>query len=206
MPLEAFLEDIRKSQLIRLPGTAVYLTRRDQEAPPMLKRLVDELHAVHERGILLTVVTENVPRVRSADRIEILNLPDGFWRITLHYGFMQVPNIPVALRLCDYHGLSLDPDKAVFFQGYESVLLSGLCAGATLLAGTALLRHGPQCRPGDGHLQHSAGSADHDRAAGGRAARRLGQALSGGLEALSGRGSPRAGSRCADGCHRGPRD
>ena len=120
VPLEAFLEDIRKSQLIRLPGTAVYLTRRDQEAPPMLKRLVDELHAVHERGILLTVVTENVPRVRSADRIEILNLPDGFWRITLHYGFMQVPNIPVALRLCDYHGLSLDPDKAVFFQGYEA--------------------------------------------------------------------------------------
>ncbi len=120
VPLDAFLREIRDKGMIRLPGTAVYLTRRDQETPPMLKRLVDELHAVHERGILLTVVTENVPRCRSADRIELESLPDGFWRITLHYGFMQVPNIPVALRLCDYHGLSLDPDKAVFFQGYES--------------------------------------------------------------------------------------
>ena len=120
VPLKTFLEGIRKDGLIRLPGTAVYLTRRYQEAPPMLKRLVDELHAVHERGILLTVVTENVPRVRSAGRIELLELPDGFWRITLRYGFMQVPNIPVALRLCDYHGLSLAPDEAVFFQGYET--------------------------------------------------------------------------------------
>ncbi len=63
-----------------------------------------------------------MPRVASPERVEIEELPLGFHRLVLHYGFMQSPNVPVGLRFSERLGLSVDPDTATFFLGHEEVI------------------------------------------------------------------------------------
>jgi KUP system potassium uptake protein len=76
----------------------------------------------NEKAILLTVVTEEVPRVPAAERIEFDSLGQGIFRTVVHYGFMQTPNIPAALRLCERVGLKLDLDEATYYLGSETLI------------------------------------------------------------------------------------
>jgi len=63
---------------------------------------------LHERIVLITIQIEDAPRVASAERAEIEALPLGFHRVVIQYGFMQNPNVPVALRFCERLGLDAD--------------------------------------------------------------------------------------------------
>ena len=51
-----------------------------------------------ETVIALTVKFEDIPRVVPRERIELAKLNEGFWQIIVHLGFVQVPDIPAALR------------------------------------------------------------------------------------------------------------
>ena len=116
-PVEVFLDQIAKEPPIRMPGDAIYLTGRVKGAPPMLVRQLERDHVLRERVILLTIVTEEVPRVPASQRLEIEPLEQGFVRIAVHYGFMQNPNLPAALRLCERFGLELDLDQVIYCPG-----------------------------------------------------------------------------------------
>jgi KUP system potassium uptake protein len=121
-PIEAFLKQIAASPPRRVPGTAIYLTSSTKSAPLLLTYMLEHNQVLHERIVLLTVVIEDVPRVPSAKRIKLIELKDGFYRIVLHYGFMQSPNVPVALRFCEMLGLQIDPDTATFVLGHEDII------------------------------------------------------------------------------------
>jgi KUP system potassium uptake protein len=123
-PLTAFFARIKAAPPMRFPGTAIYLTASLDYTPQVLLNEMNHAPALHERIIFVTVKIEDVPRVPSADRATILNLAPGFYRIILRYGFMQNPNLPVALRFCDVLGLSIDPDKSTFYVGRDTLLTS----------------------------------------------------------------------------------
>jgi KUP system potassium uptake protein len=106
----------------RISGTAVFMTSSGSETPPLLLHHLEHNQVLHERVILVTVFTEDAPRVPSAERLELEKLGLGFYRIAVHYGFMQAPNVPVALRLCEKLGLDIDPDQVTFFLGHEEVI------------------------------------------------------------------------------------
>ena len=88
---------------------------------------------LHERVILLTVVTSDVPYVPTEDRALLEPIGQGFFRLTLRYGFMQEPDVPAALAAVASPDFPIDLDQTTFFLGVETLL-------ATKRPGMALWR------------------------------------------------------------------
>ncbi len=120
-PLAEFIDSLRDDRVTRVPGTAVFLISHGYwpNTPPVLAHHLAHVHSMHERVILMTVVTDRVPRVPATARLEVERLRSGFFRVVAHYGFMQTPHIPVALRLCEEQNLipALAVEEIVYFVG-----------------------------------------------------------------------------------------
>ncbi len=123
-PLDEFFKRMTASPPQRVPGTAIFMTSSTSETPLLMTHTLEHNQVLHERVILVTVLIDDVPRVPSAERVALEKLELGFHRVVLHYGFMQSPNVPVALRFCERLGLDIDPDLTTFFLGHEEVIPS----------------------------------------------------------------------------------
>ncbi len=123
--LDTFLDELSAKMPHRVDGTAVFMTSSAGFAPPVLLHHLRHNRVLHERVILLTVRTENVPEVPAKDRVEIRELPHGFWAVTARYGFVQMPNVPDIARACTENGLALAMDDATFYLGRETLLPTG---------------------------------------------------------------------------------
>ena len=121
-PLEEFLGEIAAEPPLRLPGTAVFMIRRLSGTPPMLAHHLKHHKVLHEQVVLLTVVTEPVPRIPAAERLKVVKLDQGFFRVTVRYGFMQSPNVPVALRECEQYDLLIDADSITYYMARETLI------------------------------------------------------------------------------------
>jgi KUP system potassium uptake protein len=97
-PIEAFWNEMHCASLPRVPGAAVYMTSRGDRVPASLKLNVKHNKCLHETVVLLTVITERVPRVLRSKRVVSETLDHGFVRVTLRYGFAESPNVPRTLR------------------------------------------------------------------------------------------------------------
>ncbi|MEO8280437.1 MAG: KUP/HAK/KT family potassium transporter [Ideonella sp.] len=109
--LETLIGRVKGEQIPRVPGTAVFMAGRFDHAPPSLPKLIRHSGVVYEQVIVLRVVFEPVPTTQRSERMEFTAVGDGFYRIVLHYGFMQTPNIPSELPHCAERGLALDLDE-----------------------------------------------------------------------------------------------
>ena len=121
-PFDRFFAKLKEDKPIRIPGTAVFLMADLPGTPPMLPHHLEHNCVLHEQVLLLTVVTEDVPRVAAADRLKFEELEQGFWRVYVHYGFMQMPNIPVVLRFAEELGLKIDLNHLTYYLGRESLI------------------------------------------------------------------------------------
>ncbi len=123
-PLAEFVAGLaRAGGPARVPGTAVFLTSSSTEAPPVLTHHVKHNRALHEHVVLLTVLTERVPRVALTRRVEVTKLEGGFLRVVIRSGFMQDTDVPMLLRhAVDSHGLALDIGEATYYLGRETFL------------------------------------------------------------------------------------
>ncbi len=123
VPVEAVQKRIKEDQLPRVPGTAVFLTAQPQGVPMILVRHIEHNQVLHERVVLTTVEMEKVPRVSWKERVEVKELGDGLWRMILHYGFMEDPNIPAVLRR-EKEKLDLDLEKVTYYVGHLMLVRS----------------------------------------------------------------------------------
>ena len=108
----------------RASGAAIFLTSDADVAPVALMHNLKHNKVLHERNIILTVLTAQTPRVRDEERIRIESVNDDFKKLTVSYGFMESPNIPKALNLCRQQGLKFDIMATSFFLGRRSVVPS----------------------------------------------------------------------------------
>jgi KUP system potassium uptake protein len=108
----------------KVSGTAVYLSRRDDVVPLSMLHNVKHYHVLHERNVILHVETEQVPRVPASRRANVTDLGNGFYRVVMHYGFMQQPDIPAGLEHCTVGGQGFDWMQTSFFLSRVSVLPS----------------------------------------------------------------------------------
>ncbi|RII30404.1 MAG: potassium transporter Kup [Geobacter sp.] len=120
--LEDFIKTLAGAPPHRVPGTAVFMTGRPTGTPPMLYHHLAHNQVLHEQTIILTVLTEEVPRVPAAERVTVTKLEMGFYRVIVRYGFMQSPNVPVALRKCESYGLSVNLDHATYYLARENII------------------------------------------------------------------------------------
>jgi KUP system potassium uptake protein len=131
-PLKGFLKRIGADPPLRVPGMAVFLTTHEPDTPPALLHHLAHNKVLHEQVIVLTVITEEVPRVPAAERFDIRALSSGFHSITVYYGFMQSPNIPVALRECEALGLKIDLNDTTYYVSRASLIPSDEHSGMAL--------------------------------------------------------------------------
>ena len=105
----------------RVPGTAVFLTGDPNGAPTALMHNLKHNRVLHERNIILTIKTEDTPRVPRHERIEIERVADTFIRVIAHYGFMETPSVPKILEHCRRKDLNIDISATSFFLSRRSL-------------------------------------------------------------------------------------
>jgi KUP system potassium uptake protein len=98
--LRSFLTSLSLRPPTRVPGTAVFLTANPAVVPRALLHNLKHNKVLHERVVVLKVETEGVPRVPTSKRLEVEHLGANFHRVLVRYGFMERPDVPAALRLC----------------------------------------------------------------------------------------------------------
>jgi len=77
---------------------------------------------LHERIVLLHVVTRRIPRVAPDKRIEVVHLGNNFHSVVAYYGFMQNPNVPRVLERCSAQGLQFNMMETSFFVGRVTIV------------------------------------------------------------------------------------
>ncbi len=123
-PLTDFVADVEQLQPVRVPGTAVFFSGSVTAAPRALLHNYRHNKILHARTLVVAVLMEEVPTVSARERAEILPLGQGFTRITLRFGFMETPTVPETLARLDLPDGPFDPDRASYFLGKESLVLS----------------------------------------------------------------------------------
>jgi len=118
-PMEEVASEAIEAHVARVPGAAVYLFKDEGAAPPALVANLRHNKVLHDHVLLVSVHTEDVPRVAEDDRVHIRDLGDGIHQIRLNYGFMEEPDIPLALSQLEE--LDIDVSRATYFLGRESV-------------------------------------------------------------------------------------
>jgi KUP system potassium uptake protein len=123
VPLDEFLGDLKNQSIRRVPGTAVYMSGNRSGIPLALLHNLKHNKVLHEQVALLTVQTEEVPYLANVrDRVALERLEEGFWRIRIHFGFMEKPDVPEALAGIREQGLRFEPMRTTYFIGRETIL------------------------------------------------------------------------------------
>ncbi len=105
----------------RVPGTAVFLTGDPYAAPTSMMHNLKHNRVMHERNVLLSIKTEDTPRVPRHERITIERVSDHFTRIIARYGFMETPSIPKILEHCRRKDFNIDMGATSFFLSRRSL-------------------------------------------------------------------------------------
>ncbi|MDZ5601299.1 potassium transporter Kup [Pseudomonas sp. RP23018S] len=126
LPLPIFIASIGVQPPHRVEGTAVFLTARPDAVPHALLHNLLHNQVLHRQVVLLTVVSEDRPRVPAQERFEVEDYGDGFFRVLLHFGFMDEPDVPQALTLCTLDTLDFTPMRTTYFLSRETVIASRL--------------------------------------------------------------------------------
>ncbi len=121
LPVSMFLERMERAPM-RVTGTAVFMTGDIDTVPLALLHNLKHNKVLHERVILMQVLTVDVPRVADTRRVEVRRLGKGFHAVIARYGFMEQPDVPAALASCRPHGLAYDEMQTSFFLGRETLV------------------------------------------------------------------------------------
>jgi KUP system potassium uptake protein len=112
-------------RLIRVDGTAIFLSANSHRAPNALMHNIKHNKVIHERVVFLSIVTDDHPFVSRDKQVQLEEIAPGFWRMIGHYGFLQEPNVPQLLRrAAHYVHFDVNPDQVTFFLGRETVVPS----------------------------------------------------------------------------------
>ena len=121
MPLDMFLASIRPDRP-RAPGTAVFMTSDVSKVPGALLHNLKHNKFLHERVVLMSVQTEDIPHVSAEQRFDIGHFEHGFHTVVMHYGFMDEPNIPRALAQLRLMQFRFNLMETSFFLGREKIV------------------------------------------------------------------------------------
>jgi len=121
-PLEGFLKSLFLYPPQRVAGTAVFLTSSRDATPNALLHSLKHYKVLHEQNVFLTVDFRDVPWVSAERRVTCEHLANDCWRISAHYGFLEQPDVALALEVCAPEGLELDPMQVTYFLSREKIV------------------------------------------------------------------------------------
>ena len=131
LPMDMLLADLKSRKTVRVPGVAVFMTREPDGAPVVLLHHLKHNKVLHEKVVLLSVLSEEVPEISNDHRITVESLGQGFFRIRARYGFMESTKVPKILEEARSAGLEAKPLETTYYLGREQLLPTGTTPLAT---------------------------------------------------------------------------
>lgn len=123
MDMDLFVKSAAHSAK-RVPGTAIFLSSTSEGVPPSLLHNVKHNKILHERVIILTVVTEDVPHLDPGKRVEVADCGEGFYRVRLRHGFMEEVDIPASMKGIDAAGGPVKGHDTSYFLSRQTLVAS----------------------------------------------------------------------------------
>jgi KUP system potassium uptake protein len=120
--LPSFLEAIFQSPPTRVAGTAVFLNADKGNTPNAMLHNLKHNKVLHRQNLFVTVKSHEVPWIGGEERVEVEPLGHDCWQISLHFGFMNIQDVPEALKLIKGHGIDLDPMETSYFLSRDIVI------------------------------------------------------------------------------------
>lgn len=127
-----FIESGNPAGVCKVPGTAMYMASDPDMIPPAMARNIRYNHVIHERVIVLSLMTKEVPRVQRADRARVESYRDNIFRVTCQFGFMESPQIQEVLESMKLKDLDIPLADIYFFLGRETLIASQKAGGMAL--------------------------------------------------------------------------
>jgi KUP system potassium uptake protein len=122
VPLQPFLQSLFCEPPQVVAGTAVFCTSTPDVTPHALLHSLKHYRVLHERNVFLTVEFQDRPWIDPAEQVECTCLGNGCWRVIVHCGFMDLPNVEDALARCAARGLVIEPMEASYFLSREKIV------------------------------------------------------------------------------------
>jgi KUP system potassium uptake protein len=125
VPIDAFMAQIVEQHIPRTPGAAVFLTRTEQDTPPVMIWHVNHNHVLHQQLFILKVNTRSTPWVKDTERLAVKEIAPNIWRAMAYYGFMEQPDIPeLLMRAHNTHSCDMDLQNVTYYVGHETIIPS----------------------------------------------------------------------------------
>ena len=124
MPLDQFVNLVEKETPQKVPGTAVYLSRTEQGIPHALLHNLNHNHVLHDRIILMTIRTQDIPYVEQDKHVDIKQLSPSIWRVAATYGFHETPDVSNLFKNIMHKGMALNIENTTFFLSRETLIPS----------------------------------------------------------------------------------
>jgi len=121
--LLALVRSLETNPPSRVPGTAIFLSRKEHEIPQALLHNLKHNRVLHKRVVLLHIRTTDIPRVYNQKRLSITQLSPSFWQVTAAYGWRETPSMAEILHLCGLEGLGCTVNEASFFTSHDTLVM-----------------------------------------------------------------------------------
>ena len=117
-----FIQSLAEHVEQRAPRTAVFMVANPDTVPQALMHNLKHNCVLHEQNVILSVVFDERAYVEGDEVLAVTPLAEGFWRVSISYGFMNLPDIPASLKACAAHGIDLEPMRTSYFVSRETVV------------------------------------------------------------------------------------
>ncbi len=117
-----FIQSLAQHVEQRAPRTAVFMVANPDTVPQALMHNLKHNCVLHEQNVILSVVFDERAYVEGPEAVVVTPLAEGFWRVCINYGFMNLPDIPASLKACEACGIDLEPMRTSYFVSRETVV------------------------------------------------------------------------------------
>lgn len=124
--LTRFVDNMLQHPPLRVPGTAVFLSRSDQVVPHAMLHNLKHNKILHERIIFLTIHIKDEPWLAFSERIQLKQLGDGFWQVVANFGYKEIPDMEEIFQACAQHDLKVSMSQTSFFLSHENLVSTDL--------------------------------------------------------------------------------
>jgi KUP system potassium uptake protein len=121
IPIGDIAARLASGDIPRVPGTAVFVARLTRDVPPIVVWHLRHIRSLHGSIVIVNVVTELIPYVADENKAQVREIAPQVWRVQAHYGFMKQPDLPALLQRAHARGYAVDPSKATYFIGRETI-------------------------------------------------------------------------------------
>ena len=111
------LNNLQTHPILRVPGTAVFLTPQAVGVPPTLLHHIKHNKALHEQVVVMSVQATSIPFVDPEDQVTVTDMGDNFWAVSARHGFLQSADVPRMLRIAGEQGLETNEGTTTYYLG-----------------------------------------------------------------------------------------